>query len=423
MTRSTRARTGTGRARAELLSGAAKATDALGLFAEASTRLRRLLPYDAAVWRVTDPVTGLMTAPIRAENLDEGGCAVYWEAELFTDNVNLFRDLARAPVPVAGLRRATGDLPARSTLYESFMRPRGFRDELRAVLRVGGRPQGHISLFRAEGRAAFDDADTGLIASLVTPLGSRLRSFAEPSRAPWEEPPGGAVPPGGTPAPDSPYERGSLPYDRSSPPYERGSLPYERGSLPYGPGLLLFGPGGGLLSVNDDALAYLDALPEGPAVPSPQGIRVPAWVQATAMKARAVAEGRDRGAARARVRDRAGRWLVCHASCLREADGGLGASAVVIEPAKSSEIVPLIVDAYELTDRETEVTQCIARGLPTGEIAAVLHLSPHTVRDHIKAVFEKVGVSSRGALVGRLFTEYYAPPAERNITRVQVRSG
>ncbi|CAM5539364.1 Putative LuxR-family transcriptional regulator OS=Streptomyces griseus subsp. griseus (strain JCM 4626 / NBRC) OX=455632 GN=griT PE=4 SV=1 [Streptomyces griseus subsp. griseus] len=373
MTGSTISRTSVGRA--ELISRSAKATDALSMFAEASTQLRRLMPYDAAVWRVTDPVTGMMTAPIRAENLDEGGCAVYWESELFTENVNLFRDLAQASVPVAGLRQTTGDLPARSTLYQTFMRPRGLQDELRAVLRVGGRPQGHISLFRAEGRPAFDDAETQLIASVLTPLAKQLRSFAEPSPQPL---------------PDAPH----------------------------GPGLLLFDAGGGLLSVNDDALAYLDTLPEGPAVPSPQGIRVPAWVQATAMKARAVAQERDRGQARARVRNRAGRWLVCHASCLREAGDRLGASAVVIEPAKTSEIVPLIVDAYELTDRETEVTQFIARGLPTGEIAAQLHLSPHTVRDHIKAVFEKVGVSSRGELVGKLFTEYYAPLAERNMTRV-----
>ncbi|MBT2379551.1 LuxR family transcriptional regulator [Streptomyces sp. CB00316] len=373
MTSSTISRISVGRA--ELLSRSAKATDALSMFAEASTQLRRLMPYDAAVWRVTDPVTGMMTAPIRAENLDEGGCAVYWESELFTENVNLFRDLAQAAVPVAGLRQTTNDLPARSTLYQTFMRPRGLQDELRAVLRVGGRPQGHISLFRAEGRAAFDDAETQLIASVLTPLAKQLRSFAEPSAQPL---------------PDAPY----------------------------GPGLLLFDASGALMSVNDDALAYLDTLPEGPAVPSPQGLRVPAWVQATAMKARAVAQERDRGQARARVRNRAGRWLVCHASCLREANGGLGASAVVIEPAKTSEIVPLIVDAYELTDRETEVTQYIARGLPTGEIAAQLHLSPHTVRDHIKAVFEKVGVSSRGELVGKLFTEYYAPLAEKNMTRV-----
>ncbi|MFH9135994.1 LuxR C-terminal-related transcriptional regulator [Streptomyces sp. NPDC017524] len=383
MTGSTISRTPASRTsvgRAELLSRTARATDALGLFAEASAHLRRLMPYDAAVWRVTDPVTGMMTAPIRAENLDEGGCAVYWESELFTENVNLFRDLARAPVPVAGLRQTTGDLPARSTLYETFMRPRGFHDELRAVLRVGGRPQGHISLFRAEGRPAFDDTETQLIASVITPLAKQLRSFAEPDPQTQTQPDG-----------------------------------------PRGPGLLLFDATGTLLSYNDDALAHLCTLPEGPTVLSPQGIRVPSFIQATAMKARAVAEERDRGQTRARVRvrNRAGRWLVCHASCLREADGGPGASAVVIEPAKASEIMPLIVDAYELTDRETEVTQYIARGLPTGEIAAQLHLSPHTVRDHVKAVFEKAGVSSRGELVGKLFTEHYAPLAETNMTRVR----
>ncbi|MFI0934882.1 LuxR C-terminal-related transcriptional regulator [Streptomyces sp. NPDC021019] len=387
MTGSTISRTPASRTsvgRAELLSRTARATDALGLFAEASAHLRRLMPYDAAVWRVTDPVTGMMTAPIRAENLDEGGCAVYWESELFTENVNLFRDLARAPVPVAGLRQTTGDLPARSTLYETFMRPRGFHDELRAVLRVGGRPQGHISLFRAEGRPAFDDTETQLIASVITPLAKQLRSFAEPD-------------------PQTQTQTQTQP------------------DGPRGPGLLLFDATGTLLSYNDDALAHLCTLPEGPTVLSPQGIRVPSFIQATAMKARAVAEERDRGQTRARVRvrNRAGRWLVCHASCLREADGGPGASAVVIEPAKASEIMPLIVDAYELTDRETEVTQYIARGLPTGEIAAQLHLSPHTVRDHVKAVFEKAGVSSRGELVGKLFTEHYAPLAETNMTRVR----
>ncbi|WP_240926243.1 helix-turn-helix transcriptional regulator [Streptomyces sp. JB150] len=361
--------------RTELLSRAARSTDPLAMFAETSHHLRRLMPYDAAVWRVTDPQTGMMAAPIRAENLDEKGCAVYWECELFTENVNLYRDLAQAERPVAGLREATGDLPARSSLFQAFMKPRGLQDELRAVLRVGGRPHGHISLFRAKGRPAFGPAETKLIESLITPLARKLRSFA-------------------------------------------GTVPQSLPDTPHGPGLLLFDATGTLLSANDDALAHLEDLPEGPAVRAASGLEVPAWIQSTALKARAIAQERDRGHARVRVRARSGRWLVCHASCLREADGSLGPSAVVIEPAKTSEVVPLIVDAYELTERETEVTQCIARGLSTGQIAQELHLSPHTVRDYVKAVFEKVGVSSRGELVGKLFTEYYAPRAEPGIVRV-----
>jgi DNA-binding CsgD family transcriptional regulator len=133
-------------------------------------------------------------------------------------------------------------------------------------------------------------------------------------------------------------------------------------------------------------------------------------VVSTLMRARAIAEERERHGARARLRSRAsGRWLVCHASCLRGPDGALGHTALVIEPATAAEIAPMITQAYELSPREEEITRLIARGLGTADIAALLHLSAHTVRDHVKAIFEKAGVSSRGELVARLFAEHYAP--------------
>jgi hypothetical protein len=34
------------------------------------------------------------------------------------------------------------------------------------------------------------------------------------------------------------------------------------------------------------------------------------------------------------------------------------------------------------------------------------------VQDHLKAIFEKVGVSTRGEVVARLFLEHYAPRLE-----------
>jgi DNA-binding CsgD family transcriptional regulator len=61
-----------------------------------------------------------------------------------------------------------------------------------------------------------------------------------------------------------------------------------------------------------------------------------------------------------------------------------------------------------LTARERDVLGAIARGRSTAEIAAELFLSPHTVRDHVKTVFEKFSVSSRSELVAELYGEHHA---------------
>ncbi|MFQ6392622.1 response regulator transcription factor [Nocardia sp. KC 131] len=356
---------------AALLAGIAAAPDAHALFAETSTRLRRIAPFDAAVWVATDPINGLTTAPVRIENLHEGGCGTYWESELFAEHVNLFRDLARAETPVAGLRAMTGDRPSLSPLYGSFMRPRGFEDELRAVFRVGGRPWGQLSLFRARGRDSFDATDIALVDTLCTPMARRLRGFAQPTAT-------------------------------------------SASALIDTPGMLLFDPAGSLISINDEARHLLALLPPGPSTVTPCGIQIslPAWILSTAGRARLAGAG-----ARIRIRTSTG-WLVCHASCLRDADSRSGPTVLVVEPAKASEVAALLVAAYELTSRELEVTELIARGLSTGEIATRLFLSPHTVRDHVKAIFDKVGVTSRGELVAKLFTDHYEPVTARNTIRV-----
>jgi DNA-binding CsgD family transcriptional regulator len=43
---------------------------------------------------------------------------------------------------------------------------------------------------------------------------------------------------------------------------------------------------------------------------------------------------------------------------------------LAIEPASAAGLAVLVAEAYELTPRELRVAQEVARGLPTGEIAA-----------------------------------------------------
>ena len=94
---------------------------------------------------------------------------------------------------------------------------------------------------------------------------------------------------------------------------------------------------------------------------------------------------------------------------MRDPNGEIGNTALILEPAQAAEIAPIITQAYELSPREREIAQLIARGLGTADIAAELFLSAHTVRGYVKALFDKVGVSSRGELVAKLFAEHYAP--------------
>jgi DNA-binding CsgD family transcriptional regulator len=71
--------------------------------------------------------------------------------------------------------------------------------------------------------------------------------------------------------------------------------------------------------------------------------------------------------------------------------------------------------AYGLTFRERQLLQRVIVGTPSSVIAAQLHISANTVQDHLKSIFDKVGVRTRGQLVARLLGEHYVPvPADHS---------
>jgi DNA-binding CsgD family transcriptional regulator len=371
--------TGTRRRRDELVRRIGRADDVAGVFAEASPRLRRLVPFDASAWMTTDPATGLPTGPTRIEDLGSvtsSQCSEHWRREYTNDDVNRFAVIARAERPAATLRGSAPD-PHRSARYRGFLQPLGFHDELRAVLRSGDTPWGTVTLWRRAGQPAFTSGEAELVAGLSERIGEQLRLRARPT--------GPAA--------------GLVRHDR--------------------PGMMLFDDAGELISVNEQARAWLAELPADPGPSSDLGVVVPIWLTVAVVHARVSAETRPGATTRIRVRSRRGPWVVCHASCLAAADGSLRETAVVIEAAKPAEIAPIIVEAYDLSAREQEITRLIARGAGTAEIAGGLLLSPHTVRDHVKAIFAKVEVSSRGELVAKLFAEHYEPAYAEQIVRTQ----
>ncbi|HEY8473398.1 MAG TPA: LuxR C-terminal-related transcriptional regulator [Natronosporangium sp.] len=368
------------RRRDELVLRVHRADDVAEVLAVASTWLRRLVPFDAGVWFLTDPATGLPVAPTRLENVHEPDpefCSRAWRWEFLSPDVSPLREIARAPVPAVGLRLASYADPQRSRRLRRLLAPMGVDDELRTVLRVGDSPWGAALLYRRPGRPRFTAREVGLVASLSAPLGEALRTR---SRHPAGRSPAIALPE---------------------------------------PGMLLFDPQGRLISADDRAGRWLAELPpSAPSLPTDCGIQLPVWLQAMVFRVAAAARGHGDGTARARLRTRAGTWLVCHASGLRSPDGQIRQVAVVIEPATATEITPIVVEAYDLSEREQQVTRLVARGAGTREIAAQLHLSVYTVQDYLKTIFRKVNVGSRGELVAKLYAEHFEPVHASGVTRV-----
>lgn len=74
---------------------------------------------------------------------------------------------------------------------------------------------------------------------------------------------------------------------------------------------------------------------------------------------------------------------------------------VLIRASRLADHPPALV-ALGLTPREADVAIAIARGLSAKEIANDQRCSVHTVNDHSKKIFDKLGVSTRVALTMRL---------------------
>jgi DNA-binding CsgD family transcriptional regulator len=325
--------------------------------------LSAAMAVDGLFMAATDPDTMLGLGAGVAHGMPPTVCAPFWEYEFEVPDFNKFSDLARGPRQVADLHAATGGRPDRSARWRHLRRLMDADAELRATFNAGGRSWGLLHLTRAGTARGFGEEEVAFVEAIAPSVGRALRLslISHPAQGPAGR----------------------------------------------GPGMAIVDADNRLLSATPEAVAWFEELESSYRLPDPVlGLDVPCEVTVAAQMARARTSEGAAAATRARARTRNGVWLLIHASRLRGAEE-TGQAAVVIEPAKASEIAPLIVDAYELTPREVDVTRALARGLTTTEIARELYLSRYTVQDHLKSVYEKTGVSSRGELVAKMFADHY----------------
>jgi DNA-binding NarL/FixJ family response regulator len=86
----------------------------------------------------------------------------------------------------------------------------------------------------------------------------------------------------------------------------------------------------------------------------------------------------------------------------------VGSGEAIFGPGVAQRLIGLFAAAREaplpfpdLTDREREVLELIARGLANAEIARRLEVSPKTVRNHVSNIFNKLQVADRSQAIVR----------------------
>ena len=94
---------------------------------------------------------------------------------------------------------------------------------------------------------------------------------------------------------------------------------------------------------------------------------------------------------------------------LREAAGPvsqavLHGAPVELMPKTDGRVSPA-KDAPDLSDRELDVLKAIASGLPNKDIAASLHISVATIRNHVQHILQKMNVHSKLEAVALAFRE------------------
>jgi DNA-binding CsgD family transcriptional regulator len=333
------------RARRDIAALAASGLGVSELHAAAISVVGRQVSSDLTCWATLDPETLVISTMTNgAARIPPEYEPRLAEAEYGANQPHSFATLARRRETVAKLSEMSESDRRRSARLHNVWRPLGLNQELRLMFQIDGVCWGAAGMARAGGD--FTDRETDFLSTVAPTVATATRLAVRSDAHGW--------PTSGHPA------------------------------------IVVVGGRGELRAVTPAAREWQDRLNEI----SPG--RFLLMMRLMAMGARAAPSG----GFRVRLRAAQGQWAVLHASPLiGEEDDQV---AVTIEHATGEALMGLLLAAYGLTPREREICHEVIGGRPTAEIAGHLFISVNTVQDHLKSVFAKVGVRSRGELVARL---------------------
>jgi DNA-binding CsgD family transcriptional regulator len=311
--------------------------------------VQEVAPFDACAVMTTDTDTLLPSGGV-VEGFPPTYCAPFWDNELLDPDFNKFCDLARSVDPVATLVEAVdGDLD-RCQRYRKLYAEFDAVDELRCAF-VAGTSCLAVGVFvRSRPAGEFTPEEVADVRRLVPVATAGLRRAL-----------------------------GQLCRGAGQPPV-----------------VVVLDGDGRVTTMTEGSQQVLDDL----RTPGVDDGALPEVIRAAATRAR---WSRTATNLTTRVQGRSGQWLRVHVAPV---EGSVGPVVLTLEPARPDDLVQILLESYGLTERETEIVLLLARGLSVKEIAAELSISGHTVRDHVKAIYDKAGVSTRGELVAGLFANH-----------------
>jgi DNA-binding CsgD family transcriptional regulator len=335
-----------GRARVARRDIAALATSGMGvaaLHAAAIEVVERVVGSELTCWAGIDPATLVISSMTSgAARIPDEYEPRLAETEYAGTVPNSFAELARTSHQVARL----SDLPYREVVghrrLNEVWRPLGIEHEVRTTFVVDGDCWGAAGFVRSG--PDFSDREAEFLGSVAPVIGAATRVAVRTDAHGYR---GGAD-----------------------------------------PSIVVTGPTGVPRAVTAAARTWQDEL----------GQRFDVLLKAVVTGTRAAASGTFQ----ARLQTASGGWILMQGSRLIGEDEEV---VVTIEPASGRHLLAMLLAAYGLTTREREICLEVIAGHTTTAIADRLSISPHTIQDHLKSAFSKVGVRSRGELVATLRPE------------------